>query len=125
MFPETNNVKPIADMSKVLIIGAGGVGRVVAFKCATHPEVFSEILLASRTLSKRDDIAKDISQELGCQSIRTAKVDAENQLPHKFIVTNAYIPEIKAYPKRSIIVVVSTLSAFLMGLMMLLMFDFC
>ena len=65
-------------MSKVLIIGAGGVGRVVAFKCAKHPEVFSEILLASRTLSKCDDIAKDINQEIGYQSIRTAKVDAEN-----------------------------------------------
>ena len=63
-------------MSKVLIIGAGGVGRVVAFKCAKHPEVFSEILLASRTLSKCDDIAKDINQEIGYQSIRTAKVDA-------------------------------------------------
>ncbi|MFC2137125.1 Wzz/FepE/Etk N-terminal domain-containing protein [Bacteroidota bacterium] len=53
-----------------------------------------------------------------------AKVDAENQLPHKFIVTNAFVPEIKAYPPRSIIVVVSTLSAFLMGLMMLLLIDF-
>ena len=38
-------------MSKVLIIGAGGVGRVVTFKCAMHPDVFSEILLASRTVS--------------------------------------------------------------------------
>ncbi len=53
-----------------------------------------------------------------------AKVDAENQLPHKFIVTNAFVPEIKAYPHRSIIVIVSTLSAFLMGLMMLLLLDF-
>ncbi|MDX2069065.1 MAG: saccharopine dehydrogenase NADP-binding domain-containing protein, partial [Haliscomenobacter sp.] len=34
-------------MSKVLIIGAGGVGRVVVYKCAQHPEVFSEILVAS------------------------------------------------------------------------------
>jgi len=53
-----------------------------------------------------------------------AKVDAENQLPHKFIVTNAFVPEIKAYPHRSVIVVVSTLSGFLMGLMMLLLIDF-
>ena len=35
-------------MSKVLIIGAGGVGSVVAHKCAQAPEVFSEIILASR-----------------------------------------------------------------------------
>ena len=39
-------------MSTVLIIGAGGVGRVVAHKCAQNPGVFSEIWLASRTLSK-------------------------------------------------------------------------
>ncbi len=37
-------------MSKVLIIGAGGVGNVVARKCARIPEVFSDIMLASRTL---------------------------------------------------------------------------
>ena len=39
-------------MSKVLIIGAGGVGTVVAHKVAQHPEVFSEIMIASRTQSK-------------------------------------------------------------------------
>ena len=53
-----------------------------------------------------------------------AKVDAENQLPHKFIVTNAYVPEVKAYPHRSVIVIVSTMSAFLMGLLVLLLLDF-
>ena len=39
-------------MSRVLIIGAGGVGGVVTHKCAQAPEVFSEIILASRTLEK-------------------------------------------------------------------------
>ena len=39
-------------MAKVIIIGAGGVGTVVAFKCAQNPQVFSEIVLASRTQSK-------------------------------------------------------------------------
>lgn len=39
-------------MSKVLIIGAGGVAGVVVQKCAGLPDVFSEIHLASRTLSK-------------------------------------------------------------------------
>ena len=37
-------------MSKVLIIGAGGVGSVVTHKCAGVPDVFSEICLASRTI---------------------------------------------------------------------------
>lgn len=40
-------------MSKVLIIGAGGVGTVVAHKVAQHPEVFSEIMIASRTVKMR------------------------------------------------------------------------
>lgn len=61
-----------------MIIGAGGVGRVVAFKCAQHPEVFSEILLASRTKSKCDVIAADAKAATGHQHITTAAVDAEN-----------------------------------------------
>lgn len=38
-------------MGKVLIIGAGGVGTVVAHKVAQNPDVFTEIVLASRTKS--------------------------------------------------------------------------
>ena len=64
-------------MSRVLVIGAGGVGNVVAFKCALAPEVFSEIMLASRTLSKVEKIAADI--EIATKrKIKTAKVDADN-----------------------------------------------
>ena len=36
-------------MGKVLIIGAGGVGTVVAHKVAQNPDVFTEIMIASRT----------------------------------------------------------------------------
>jgi saccharopine dehydrogenase (NAD+, L-lysine-forming) len=64
-------------MSKVLIIGAGGVGQVVAYKCAQHPQVFSEILLASRTKSKCDAIVQAIKEDVG-REIQTAAVDAEN-----------------------------------------------
>ena len=60
-------------MSKVLIIGAGGVGRVVAHKCAQLPGVFSEITLASRTKSKCDQIASEIDRP-----VKTATVDADN-----------------------------------------------
>ena len=59
-------------MSSVLIVGAGGVGQVVAHKCAQQPEVFSEITLASRTESKCKAIAKQIKRK-----IRTAQVDAD------------------------------------------------
>jgi len=56
-----------------MIIGAGGVGGVVAHKCAQLPEVFTEIILASRTESK----CKAIAEQVG-KSIRTAQVDADN-----------------------------------------------
>lgn len=48
---------------KTLIIGAGGVGNVVAFKCAMNKETFGEITLASRTLSKCDAIAQNIQKK--------------------------------------------------------------
>ncbi|MFT5570005.1 MAG: saccharopine dehydrogenase (NAD+, L-lysine-forming), partial [Cyclobacteriaceae bacterium] len=64
-------------MSKVVIIGAGGVGRVVAYKCAQHSEIFSEIVLASRTKSKCDIIASDIERELNIH-IKTDQVDADH-----------------------------------------------
>ncbi|MGE4292781.1 MAG: saccharopine dehydrogenase family protein [Desulfovibrio sp.] len=64
-------------MAKVLIIGAGGVGSVVAHKCAQVPEVFQEIMLASRTLKKCEDIAASIKSRTG-RHIRTAQVDADN-----------------------------------------------
>ena len=59
-------------MGRVLIIGAGGVGRVVTFKCAREPEVFEEICLASRTLEKVNDLAAELDRP-----IHTARVDAD------------------------------------------------
>lgn len=61
-------------MGKVLIIGAGGVGTVVAHKVAQNPDVFTKIVLASRTKSKCDAIAKAI----GSDRIITDQVDADN-----------------------------------------------
>ncbi len=62
--------------SKVLIVGAGGVGRVAAFKCAAQTETFGEILLASRTQRKCEEIAGDIQNRL-CRQVRTATVNAD------------------------------------------------
>lgn len=61
-------------MGKVLIIGAGGVGTVVAHKCAQNPDVFTEIIIASRTKSKCDALAKAI----GKQNVTTDSVDADS-----------------------------------------------
>ncbi len=60
-------------MGKVLIIGAGGVGSVVAHKCAQAREVFTEITLASRTLEKCEKIAAGLPRP-----IKTARVDADD-----------------------------------------------
>jgi saccharopine dehydrogenase (NAD+, L-lysine-forming) len=56
-----------------VIIGAGGVGGVVAHKCAQLPDVFTEIVLASRTKAKCDAIAAQLDRP-----IKTAKIDADN-----------------------------------------------
>jgi len=62
-------------MAKVLIIGAGGVGSVVAHKCAQVPEVFSEICLANKTIKKCFEIATSIETRIG-RTIKVAEVDA-------------------------------------------------
>jgi len=60
-------------MSKVLIIGAGGVGGVVTHKCAQLANVFNEIVLASRNENKCKAIAAQLDR-----TIETAQVDADN-----------------------------------------------
>jgi len=76
-------------MTRVLIIGAGGVGAVVAHKCAAVPEVFSNILLASRTKSKCDKIAA----EVGNNRIETAQIDADN-VPELVALIESYKPDL-------------------------------
>ena len=61
-------------MSRVLVIGAGGVSTVAVKKMAMNVDVFTDIMLASRTKSKCDKIAEDIKNI----KIQTAQVDADN-----------------------------------------------
>ncbi len=75
-------------MARVLIIGAGGVGQVVAHKCAQVPEVFTDICLASRTVSKCDKIAAQIKRP-----IKTAQVDADN-VPQLVSLIKDYKPDL-------------------------------
>lgn len=76
-------------MGRVLVIGAGGVGAVVVHKMAEHPEVFSAIMLASRTKSKCDAIAA----RTGSENIQTAQVDADN-VPQLVSLIRSFQPEI-------------------------------
>ena len=64
-------------MSKVLVIGAGGVSSVCVHKMAMNPEIFSDIHLASRTLSKCDAIAASVKERTGV-AVATYAIDAED-----------------------------------------------
>lgn len=75
-------------MAKVLIIGAGGVSGVVVHKCAQLPDVFTEIVLASRTESKCHAIAAQLDRP-----IKTARVDADN-VPELVALINAEKPDL-------------------------------
>jgi saccharopine dehydrogenase (NAD+, L-lysine forming) len=85
-------VRKIKKMGKVLIIGAGGVGTVVVNKVAQNSDVFTEIMLASRTKSKCDIIAADVKKRFGVE-VKTAQVDADN-VPELVTLLNAYKPEL-------------------------------
>ena len=67
---------------KVMLIGAGGVAGVAAAKMARNPEVFGELLIASRTKARCDAIKADVEKrpwfaEKGVSTkITTAQIDA-------------------------------------------------
>ncbi len=63
-------------MSKVLVIGAGGVSSVCVHKMAMNADIFPEIHLASRTHAKCDAIAASVKERTG-QTVSTYEIDAE------------------------------------------------
>ena len=63
-------------MGRALIIGAGGVASVVIHKCCQNPDVFEEICIASRTVSKCDALKAKLDG--GRTKIQTAQLDADN-----------------------------------------------
>ncbi|MBR6364960.1 MAG: saccharopine dehydrogenase family protein [Lachnospiraceae bacterium] len=79
-------------MSRVLIIGCGGVASVAISKCCQAPEVFSEICIASRTVSKCEALAAKLAPTT-MTKITTAQVDADdvNQL---IALINEYKPDL-------------------------------
>jgi saccharopine dehydrogenase (NAD+, L-lysine forming) len=81
-------------MSRVLIIGAGGVGGVVAKKCAQNDQVFTEIMIASRTKAKCDKIAAEIAQYFpnSTTKVTTAQVDADD-VPQLAALIRQYQPK--------------------------------
>ena len=84
-------------MSRALIIGAGGVAGVVAHKCCENFEVFSDIMIASRTKEKCDSLkerCEAYKKKVGSgTNIETAKVDA-NSVDELIKLINLYKPQI-------------------------------
>lgn len=74
-----------------MIIGAGAVARVTTHKVAQLPEYFKEIMVASRTLSKCEEIRNAIREKYG-RDIKTAQVDA-NDVPSLFHLINDFQPD--------------------------------
>ena len=65
-------------MGKVLMIGAGGVATVAAFKIAQNKTHFGEFMIASRRKEKCDEIVDAIHAKGYDMDIKTAQVDADD-----------------------------------------------
>ena len=76
-------------MGRVLVIGAGGVSTVAVKKIAMNADVFTDIMVASRTKSKCDKIAADIKNV----KVQTAQVDADN-VQELVALFNAFKPDL-------------------------------
>jgi saccharopine dehydrogenase (NAD+, L-lysine-forming) len=74
-----------------MMIGAGGVGGVVAHKCCQNSEVFSELLIASRTLFKCEALKEQLSKYK--TRVLTAQVDADN-VPELTALIQSFKPDI-------------------------------
>ena len=79
-------------MSKVLIIGCGGVASVAIHKCCQNSDVFTEIMIASRTKSKCDKLKAKLEGKTKT-IIHTASVDANN-VDELVALINDFKPEL-------------------------------
>ncbi len=77
---------------RIMIIGAGAVATVAAHKCAQLPDIFREIMIASRTRTKCEAIGGDIERHYG-RAIQTAQVDADD-VPQLAGLIRDYQPDV-------------------------------
>lgn len=78
-------------MSRLLIIGCGGVAQVAIKKCCQNSEVFTEICIASRTKSKCDKVKEEV-EKWTKTVVTTARVDAD-QKEEVAALINSYKPD--------------------------------
>ena len=65
-------------MSRLLVIGCGGVAQVAIQNCAQNNKVFTEMCLASRTVSKCDALKEKLEKQGSPVKITTATVNADD-----------------------------------------------
>ena len=79
-------------MGRVLIIGAGGVATVAAHKVCQNSDIFTEVMIASRTEQKCIDLANVLNKKYGTQ-VKTAQVDADS-VEQLVDLLSSYKPEL-------------------------------
>ena len=79
-------------MSRVLVIGCGGVANVAIRKCCQADDVFTELCIASRTKSKCDALAEALKGKTKTV-VTTAQVDADN-VDELVNLINSYKPDL-------------------------------
>ena len=103
------------DMAASLRSAGGSSLTFIARALAAHGGTF---ITLTNHLDHETERLADLRQRF-----QEARVEAEQELPHKFIVDRAYASEKKAYPKRSVIVIASTAAVFLFTLILLVVID--
>lgn len=78
-------------MSRLLVIGCGGVASVAIHKCCQLSEVFTELCIASRTKSKCDVLKKELETKTSTK-ITTAQLDADH-VDEIIALINSYKPD--------------------------------
>lgn len=77
-------------MSRLMIIGCGGVASVAIHKCCQNSDVFDEIMIASRTVSKCDALKAKL-EKISKTKITTAQVNADS-VPELVALIKSYQP---------------------------------
>lgn len=81
-------------MGRALIIGCGGVASVAIHKCCQNSEVFTDIMIASRTKEKCDALKAKLDNMYGGKTnISTAKVNADS-VPELVTLMKEYKPDV-------------------------------
>ncbi|HIU16930.1 MAG TPA: saccharopine dehydrogenase family protein, partial [Candidatus Avidesulfovibrio excrementigallinarum] len=78
-------------MSRLLIIGCGGVASVAIHKCCQNSDIFTDICIASRTVSKCDALKAELEGKTKT-NITTAQIDAED-VPALVALIQSYKPD--------------------------------